>query len=186
MSQADDIHQRLERFVPTFQQLISIGLFTKSETDSIISQRFKHEYRLKSKQVKIDDYMNYIKYETAVLELTEKRKIEKGIDSSQRLLSDSDWPKHINSLFIRATHRFSGNFDLWMTYFDYCQSTHSVKALNKAFAECVRFHGSVPKLWKRIARWEMYEDNNIELAKDYMEEAIKKIPGNASLYALCA
>ncbi|KAH0787121.1 U3 small nucleolar RNA-associated protein 6 [Histomonas meleagridis] len=183
---SENVEQRLEKYVPTFEQLISIGIFTQPEVKEIIRKRRSFEYQLQSKYVQIDNFMNYIQYETAVMELTEQRKAEKGIDSTQRLLSDSDWPKHIHSIFRRATHRFSGNLDVWNAYFDFCQQTHSIKSLNSAFAECVRLHGHEPKLWKRAAKWEMYENGNHELAKSYMEQAIKKIPGKPSLYALYA
>lgn len=183
---AETVDQRLEQFVPTFEQLISLGIFDRREVQEIVKRRRSFEYSLRSKSVQLDTYLKYIEYETAVMSLTDGRKVNKGIDSNERLLSDADWPKHIHSIFSRATHQFRNNIEIWNMYIDFCQRTHSMKALQRAFSECVRFHGTNPEVWMRAARWEMFENSNVEAAKTYMEQALQRIPENAELYALYA
>lgn len=183
---AETVDQRLEQFVPTFEQLISLGIFDRREVQEIVKRRRSFEYALRSKNVQLDQYLKYIEYETAVMSLTDERKVNKGIDSNERLLSDADWPKHIHSIFSRATHQFRNNISIWNMYIDFCQRTHSMKALQRVFAECVRFHGTNPEVWIRAAKWEMFENSNVEAAKTYMEQALQRIPDNPELYAVYA
>lgn len=181
---ADTIEQRLEQFVPTFEQLISLGIFTKAETKAIISKRRSFEYSIKSTQATFNTFLKYIEYEASVIQLTEVRKEEKGIESDQRLLCDSDWTKHVHSIYKRATERFSGDIKVWNQYFDFCQQTHAAKALGKAFSKCIRIHGNNSDLWIRAAKWEMEENNNTKLAIEYMQHAIELIPNDPNLYAM--
>jgi U3 small nucleolar RNA-associated protein 6 len=182
----ETVEQRLEQFVPTFEQLISLDIFKRHEVQAIIQRRRVFEHSLHSKNARLDAYLKYIEYETAVMQLTNQRKIERNIDSNERLLSDHDWPRHIRSIFTRATHHFSNDLSIWNLYIDFCQRTHSMKALDKAFTECIRHHGDHPEVWIRAAQWQMLDNNNVELAKSYLEHAIKRIPGNPDLYAAYA
>ena len=182
----EKVEQRLEKFVPTFEQLIKLGVFSEPEAKEIVRRRRMFEYSIQSKNAPLDAYLKYIQYESAVLELTEQRKSENGIESSQRLLSDFDWPKHIHSIFRRATHRFQGDLTVWNLYFDFCLANHSTKNLSKAFAECVRLHSTSPELWVRAANWEMNENGNIEYAKSLMENAIKELHDKPEIYATYA
>jgi U3 small nucleolar RNA-associated protein 6 len=182
----ETVEQRLEHFVPTFEQLISLNIFSRCEVKAIIERRRAFEHSLHSKNARLDAYLKYIEYESAVLQLTEQRKAERSIDSSARLLSDRDWPRHIRSIFIRATRHFSTDLSIWNLYLDFCERTHAVKALDRAFAECVRLHGSHPEVWIRAARWQMLDNSNVELAKSYLEHAIERIPGSVALYAAYA
>ncbi|OHT10502.1 hypothetical protein TRFO_20169 [Tritrichomonas foetus] len=182
----EKVEQRLEQFVPTFEQLIKVGIYSQPEVKEIVRKRRSFEYSLQSKSATLDSYLKYIQYESAVMELTEQRKIEKGIDSNERLLSDTDWPRHINSIFRLATQKFSGDLKVWNLYFDFCLNTHSFKNLSRAFAECVRLHSHSPELWIRAATWEMNDNGNTEYAKSLMEQAIKQLPDQPKLYATYA
>ena len=86
---ADNVDQRLEQFVSTFEQLISLGIFSRAETQEIIRRRRLFEYSLHSKNAQLDAYLKYIEYETAVMALTEQRKSERGIDSMENRIRKS-------------------------------------------------------------------------------------------------
>jgi len=183
---AESVEKRLEQFTPAFEQLISIGAFTKKEVKAIIKKRRAFEYSLTSKMVTPENYLSYITYEAAVMQLTEERKNKSGIEASQRLIADLEWPKHIHSIYRRANSTFPDNIKLWYLYFDYCQSTSSMKSLSIAFDHCIKFHSNNPDLWIRAAQWEMKDNNNPELAREYMQQAVKLNPTEPKLYSVYA
>ena len=57
---AETVDQRLEQFVPTFEQLISLGIFDRREVQEIVKRRRSFEYSLRSKSVQLDTYLKYI------------------------------------------------------------------------------------------------------------------------------
>lgn len=184
---AEKVEQRLEQFLPTFEQLKKIGIYNEPEIKEIIRKRRSFEYSLQSKSVTLDTYLKYIQFESAVLELTEQRKAEKGIDSGERLLSDIDWPKHIHSIYRRAIAHFGqADLEIWNLYFDFCIANHAFKDLSQAFADCVRFHSGNPDLWIRYAKCEMEDNQNSEHAQKLMEQAIKEKPDEPRLYSTYA
>ena len=183
---AESVEKRLEQFTPAFEQLISIGAFTKKEIKMIIKKRRAFEYSLSSKLVTVENFLNYIKYEAAVLELTDQRKEKCGIDGNQRLISDIEWPKHIHTIYRRANSTFPDNIQLWNLYFDYCKGTFSLKALSTAFNQCIKFHAHNPDLWIKASLWEMKENNNPEMAREYMQQAILLNPKISKLYSTYA
>lgn len=181
------VEQRLEKFAPTFEQLIKLEIFTEPEVKDIIKKRKSYEYSLQSKSATLDTYLSYIQYETAVMALTEKRKLEKGIDSNQRLLSDIDWPLHIHSIYRNAIQHFGqSDIKIWNLYFDFCLSNNDFKNLSQAFARCLRLHRQNADLWIRAATWEMTDNGNPEEAKDLMARAIKELPNQPKLYSMYA
>lgn len=183
----DKVEQRLEKYVPTFEQLIKLEIFTRQEVKDIIKQRRSFEYSLQSKSATLETYLNYIKYESAVMELTEQRKSEKGIDSNQRLLSDIDWPKNIHSIFRNAIRHFGqSSLQVWKLYFDFCLANHAFKDLSQSFAQCLRLHRQDPELWILAATWEMKDNGNPEYAKELMEQAISELPDQPKLYSMYA
>ena len=183
---SETVEQRLEAFVPVFEQLITLGLFTREEVKIIIKKRRNFESNLISRSADVSAYLKYINYEAAVIALTDERKIKHGIESNDRLLSDAAWPKHIHTIFRRACHRFPGDMSIWNLYFKYCQETRSTKMLSSAFSDCIKIHSNDPDLWIRIANWEMNENGNCELAMKYLAQAIQIIPENPKLHALYA
>lgn len=184
---SEKVEQRLEKFAPTFEQLISIGIFTPQEKNEIVKKRRSYEYALQSKAATLDTYLNYIKYETAVMALTEERKLKKGIDTNERLLSDVDWPKHIHSIFRNAIRHFGqSDLKIWNLYFDFCLSNNAYNDLSSAFSQCLKLHRQHPELWIRAATWEMNDHGNPEYAKQLMQEAINELPNVPELYVTLA
>jgi hypothetical protein len=87
---------------------------------------------------------------------------------------------------LRATQHFSGDLSIWNLYLDFCQRTHFVEALKRAFVECTRIHVQHPEVWIRAATWHMLENNDVELAESYLEQGITWIRDCPDLYAAYA
>lgn len=178
------VEKNLEKLLPAHEQLIAKEIFTEEETKRVLEKRRTYEYTLLSRNSTLDQFLAYIKYETLFLELLNKRKLEKNIDATNRLLADTVFLSHIHSLFRRATNKFSSDSELFDLYLDFCQSTRSTKSLENAFADYVHFHALNPNVWIRACKFEYLENNNHEKAIEYLDQAIELIPSNEELYLL--
>ncbi|EAY11402.1 hypothetical protein TVAG_379840 [Trichomonas vaginalis G3] len=184
---AENVEARLEQFIPGFEQLKQLHLFSDHDIKTIIKKRRAFEYALTSRSVTPDKFLEYIQFEAAFLEINEKRKEQNGIDPNvTRLLIDVDLPKHIHSIYRRALGTFPDNMKLWELYFDFCENRGDIKSLHFAFDDCIKRHANKPEIWIRAARWEMTVNNNVELAMKYMEQSVTVNPEVPELYAVYA
>lgn len=184
---AENVEARLEQFIPAFEQLKQLHLFTDHEIKIVIKKRRAFEYALTSRSVTPDKFLEYIQFEAAFLQINEQRKEQNGIDPNiTRLLADVDWPKHIHSIYRRALGTFPDNMNLWNLYFDFCENRGDTKSLHFAFDDCIKRHANKPEIWIRAAHFEMKDNNNMELAMKLMEQSITINPTVPELYAVYA
>lgn len=179
---AEGVESRLESFIPSFEELVSINLFTQKEIKSVIKKRKAFEYTLLSKSVKPDNFLKYIEYEAAFKALLDERKEKIGDTAEKRLIVDIDWPKHVHSIFRRATGQFPSDLSLWRSYFRFCQDRGDLRSLKIAFQDCLKRHSRNPDIYIEIADWEMRYNSDPETAREIMQQGIVSLEQCPKVY----
>ncbi|CAL1529880.1 unnamed protein product [Lymnaea stagnalis] len=86
---AEYVNQTLEEMIPELEEMSKLGLFTVKETKVILRNRQNHEYKLRQLTKTKSSFLNYVEYETKLLELLKFRRKKLGQSSKKREIEKS-------------------------------------------------------------------------------------------------
>eukprot|EP00899_Mesostigma_viride_P024656 jgi/Mesvir1/5375/Mv15455-RA.1 len=181
---ADTVQYHMEQMLPELQDLEQKGLFTKEELRRIIKKRNQFEYNLKRNAALKIDFLRYIDYELKVegLRKLRKKKIVKSKAEKKGSLSDHSIIRRVRLIYVRALQKFRGDLALWNRFFEFCRSQGGIRALQKAIANALRLHPTVPGLWIYAAAFEFEDNGNTSAARTLMQQGLRMCPGSQLLW----
>ncbi|XP_078428629.1 U3 small nucleolar RNA-associated-like protein [Wolffia australiana] len=196
---ADVVQFRLERMVDELEDLVSRGLFSRSEIAEIVNRRRDFEYRLKRPRPLKQDFLHYIDYETKIDALRNirkgkiigelRRQQEKSGGDGERAggklwkksVSDFSGVARILDIYRLAVVRHKGDLDLWFRYLEFCRDRKHGR-MKQLLAQAIRFHPKVPGLWIYAAAWEFDQQLNVSAARALMQRGLRECPNSEELW----
>ncbi|KAK3091362.1 hypothetical protein FSP39_019251 [Pinctada imbricata] len=172
---AEFVQQSIEEMLPELEQMARVGLFTSKETRQILKKRKVFEYKLRRKTKHKEDFLQYIQYETNVLELVKKRRKKTGYTFKK---AEIDWAisQRIHKLFKLATVRFQDDVKVWLSHIQYAKSNNEKKTVSKLFASLLQVHNKKPGkfyLWLLAAKHEFEEAQNPNNARSLIQRGLR-------------
>ncbi|KAF3852257.1 hypothetical protein F7725_005612 [Dissostichus mawsoni] len=200
---AEIVQQRIEERIPELEQLERVGLFTKKEVKSIIKRATALEYKLHRLIINKEDFIAYIQYEINVLELVKKRRVHIHYQFKKE---EIEFPiiHRINSVFKRATNKWKGDVQLWLSHAAFCKKWSNSDQtqcllmvtmifnwlfhqatkgqISKVFSAMLAIHPDKPALWIMAAKSELEDRSSSESARHLFLRALRFHPNNKKVY----
>ncbi|KAI9545734.1 hypothetical protein NQZ68_034504 [Dissostichus eleginoides] len=178
---AEIVQQRIEERIPELEQLERVGLFTKKEVKSIIKRATALEYKLHRLIINKEDFIAYIQYEINVLELVKKRRVHIHYQFKKE---EIEFPiiHRINSVFKRATNKWKGDVQLWLSHAAFCKKWATKGQISKVFSAMLAIHPDKPALWIMAAKSELEDRSSSESARHLFLRALRFHPNNKKVY----
>eukprot|EP00938_MAST-03A_sp_MAST-3A-sp1_P005669 g5669.t1 len=168
---AEVVRLNLERMIPELEELRDNGIFNENETNDIVKERRRFEYRLKNRGVDKKDFLDYITYELNLEILKRQRKKEMGVQ--KRSKSDYVGVRRIHSIFTRALKKFQEDIRLWLQYADFCARSGSTRSLARLFPKALQLHPRSVGLWIHAASFEISCNNNYDASRKILQRGLR-------------
>ncbi|XP_058824217.1 U3 small nucleolar RNA-associated protein 6 homolog [Topomyia yanbarensis] len=175
------IEKRRELAIKEYEFMKHLKLFTGDEIRDIKNKRFQHEHRVERRAKELTDYINYIVYESSLLELLRERRKKLRVRDGKHGL-DNSIQIRIKVLYKRAMERFPAEYQLWMHYFKYCEKNKFTADASRMLDRMLNYHGDKPRAWISAANWEHEKMNNMDKAKHFMFRGLQRHPDCREMY----
>lgn len=166
---AEYVNQTLEEMIPELEEMSRIGLFSVKETKVILRNRQNYEYKLRQLTKTKSSFLNYIEYETKLLELLRIRRKKSGQSSNKREIEKAIADR-IHNLYRLACVRFSEDVDLWKAHIEFSKHLHEKSYVSRLYNKMLKIHARREDLWVNAAQWESSDEGNRnpELAREIL------------------
>ncbi|CAL8328837.1 unnamed protein product [Lota lota] len=178
---AEVIQLRVEERIPELEHLERVGLFTSKEVKSLIKRATALEYKLQRLILNKEDFIAYIQYEINVLELIKKRRAHIKYNFKRE---EIEFPiiQRINSVFKRATNKWKGDVQLWLSHIAFCKKWATKAHLSKVFSAMIAIHPDKPGLWIMAAKSELEDMDSSESARHLFLRALRFHPEDKKVF----
>ncbi|RUS88429.1 hypothetical protein EGW08_003825 [Elysia chlorotica] len=156
---AEYVHQTLEEMIPELEEMSRVGLFTVKETKTIMKKREGHEYKLRQLTKTKESFLNYIQYETKLLELLKLRRKKIGQENLKKGIEKSIADR-IHSLYRMLTTRFKECVEFWEMHIDFSKQMNEKAYVTRLYEQALKLHARNEDLWVKAARWENSPEGN--------------------------
>ncbi|GFN96947.1 U3 small nucleolar RNA-associated protein 6 homolog [Plakobranchus ocellatus] len=150
---AEYVHQTLEEMIPELEEMTRVGLFTTKETKTILKKREGHEYKLRQLTKTKESFLNYIKYETKLLELLKLRRKKTGQENMKKGIEKSIADR-IHKLYRLLTTRFQDYVEFWEMHIDFSKHMNEKAYVTRLYEQALKLHARNEDLWVKAAQWE--------------------------------
>ncbi|KAK3772087.1 hypothetical protein RRG08_008324 [Elysia crispata] len=156
---AEYVHQTLEEMIPELEEMNRVGLFTVKETKTILKKREGHEYKLRQLTKTKESYLNYIQYETKLLELLKFRRKKTGQGNLKKGIEKAIADR-IHQLYRMLTTRFKECVEFWEMHIDFSKQMNEKAYVTRLYEQALKLHARNEDLWLKAARWENSQEGN--------------------------
>ncbi|GFT02979.1 u3 small nucleolar RNA-associated protein 6 homolog [Nephila pilipes] len=178
---AELVHFRLELTLPELEEILRIGLFNKVEIRSMIKRRKHFEYKLHHSPQRKEDILQYIEYETNLLNLIEKKRKRLLLDAKKKEI-DGSIARRIKKFFRLAVSRFPEDEKLWLDYIQFSKSRGWVDTISSLQTQLLHVHSKNPTLSIMAAKWEMEEMKSPDNARKILQRSLLLNPRSTNLW----
>ncbi|XP_058452515.1 U3 small nucleolar RNA-associated protein 6 homolog [Malaya genurostris] len=175
------IEKRRESSIKEYEFMKHLKLFTNDEIRDIKNKRFQHEHRIERRAKELANYINYIVYESNLLELLRERRAKLRVQDGKHSL-ESSIKIRIKVLYKQAMERFPAEYCLWIHYFKYCGKNKLTSEVSRSLDRMLNYHGDKPKAWITAATWEHEKMKNLDKAKHFMFRGLQRHPDSREMY----
>lgn len=167
--------------IPELEQMERIKIFDKNEIRGIAKKLKEYEYKIQRHMKTKEDYLRYIQYEMDLLKLIKQRRDKLGIMQKK---SDIDYTiiNKINHLYKDAIFRFQDDIRFWIAYIKFCKHVHFHNNVSHMLGRMLQVHQDKPKCWHIAARWELEENKNKQIARQFLLRGLHIHPTSQLLF----
>ena len=177
---AEQVQLKLEARLPELDDLLQKGIFSEERVRDIVSQRIKHEYRLKRRGALKKDFIRYIEFEK-ILEVERLDNVSRLGIRAKHGLSDFSIVQHIYGLYNRALVKFASDVGLWKDFLTYAMQQGGKNVVIKGFNKALKLHPRCIFLWILAARWQWNSNDSIVAARKLLQKSLKINPKDPEL-----
>lgn len=156
---AEYVHQTLEEMVPELEEMSRVGLFTVKETKTILKKREGCEYKLRQLTKTKEAFLNYIEYETKLLELLKFRRKNTGQENLKKGIEKAIADR-IHKLYRMLTTRFREYVQFWEMHVDFSKKMNEKAYVTRLYEQVLKLHPRNEALWVKAAHWESSPEGN--------------------------
>ncbi|KAJ3615251.1 hypothetical protein NHX12_018819 [Muraenolepis orangiensis] len=178
---AEVIQLRVEERIPEYEQLERVGLLTNHEIKLMIKRVTSLEYTLQRIVLCKEDFIAYVQYEINVLELIKKRREHIKYYLKRE---EIEFPiiQRINFVFKRATNKWKGDVQLWLSHIAFCKKWGTMSQLSKVFSAVIAIHPDKTGIWIMAAKSELEDMDSSESARQLFLRALRFHPEDKKLF----
>ncbi|KAL0231742.1 hypothetical protein GEMRC1_011146 [Eukaryota sp. GEM-RC1] len=173
------VQQKLELMAPELNDYKNKSIFSDQEIRYIVDKRRHFELQLKKRPPSKVDFLHVIRYE---LQLDHTRNTRKQQLSLKSCPSDFCIVRRIFSLFHRATLRFSGDIQLWLSYLTFCLRKGAFKRIALVFGRALALHPNSTGIWLLAAQYEYLVQHSHTATRAVFSKALEANPTQLVLY----
>ena len=183
---AEFVQANLEQMLTELEQLQRIQLLSTEEVKLVIKKRKKFEYKMQKRQKQKNDILEYIKYESSLLNLIAIRRDQSQYMNKKNEI-DYAIAKRINKLFRILEHRFAGDLMIWSSHMAFLKEMKWTEQIGKIYRRMLQVHPEKVDLWISAGRYELGNNasnknaNNIENARTIFMEGLRFHPRSIPL-----
>jgi len=180
---AEYVSSRTEEWVPMAEELQRSNILNLMETRELLDNISQFEYKIQSRERKLNDILEYVGYQRKVLKIIKKRRKKMNFDHKRQEI-EGKLISRIHSQFGSAKIAFSHDLQLWKSNVEFLQKLKSWSGISALYVELLRLHGSkYPHLFKNAIDFE-YNQNpskGIETARHHYKLGFRMHPKDMSL-----
>ncbi|CAH1963929.1 unnamed protein product [Acanthoscelides obtectus] len=176
---SEHVESHLESMSAEFMEMKRIRLFSSDEIRLILKTRKQHEYKINGVTKKLEDFMNYIMYEKAVLRDIRIRRNKLRIVDKKGAIEYSI-TKRIKHLYEIAIQNYSNDFPLCLSYFKFCKEANFHQRASLIIQSITKRFTHIPETWQVAASW--YLKNDLNQALNMIHKGITHHKDNQDLY----
>lgn len=174
------MEKRCEDMIPELEQMERIKLFDKNELRGIAKKLKEYEYKIQRHTKCKEDYLRYIQYEMDLLKLIKQRRDKFGI--TQKSDIDHTIANKMNHLYKDAIFRFQDDIRFWIAYMKFCKHVRFHSNVSHMLGRMLQVHQDKPKCWHIAALWELEENNNKQIARQFLLRGLHIHPNSQLLF----
>ena len=183
MSRSRAIDARLEKLIPSMEELLVVGIVQREEVREIARQRTTHEYRLASRPLLLLDVHYAIEFE-----LNLERQIA-SFCSKTKLTLKHRWAvverlEYIYKVALKRLRDPGEKEQLRVEFVAFLKQFSRNSSLSRLYAQLVQKHPTVSRYWIEAVKWEC-DAKNFEVARNLIHKATRLLQDDEGTW-LCA
>jgi U3 small nucleolar RNA-associated protein 6 len=199
---AEQVQAILDEMVAPLADLQNRGIFTSVEIEQIVARRREFEYRLRRRQPRRSDYLQYLEMEETLEELRRlrtRRLNERssaggsgGGDSGHghgtaashtnaKHIGDVHGIKFLHLLWIRTLRKYR-TVEMYLSYAQFCTRVQSYQRLTACYQDALNFFPHSVDLWIGAASHEYFGQQSIRAARILLQRALRIHAGSAEVW----
>lgn len=177
---AEIVQKNMELMIPEFEDLKRTKLLPEESIRVLIAQRRNMESKIHKGSKHIRDFIKYINHETQLLKKIRKTRDKTKISDKKGSI-DFCIIRRIKRLYQTAVQRFSSNFQLHKSYFEFLKEHKFNTDASLAVDNIIKMFSFDPEAWILAAEWYCHS-NNKNKALQVLQKGFTIIPDCISLY----
>ena len=129
-----------------------------------------------SRDSHVAHYNRYLQYETNLEALRRQRTKRLAVKSSTHA-----GRRRIFTIFERATQKFPGNVELWLSYAGYARNQRAHIKVSEVITRMLRLHPASPRLWIYAASYALEAGDMVE-ARSYLQRGLRFCETDSDLW----
>lgn len=178
---AELVQLHAERSLPELEQLKRVNLFSGEEIRKIKKMRNNFEYKVSRSQKTKENYLKYIQYEIALLNLIKIRRKKSGYDHKKKEI-EGHIGGRINNLFKLVIKKFPEDTQLWLSHRQFLIKMKWHENMTGMLSRMLKIHNRNPDLWITVAKWELEENKAGDTARQVLQRAIRFHPESQKIW----
>ncbi|GJJ06373.1 hypothetical protein Clacol_000564 [Clathrus columnatus] len=162
-----------EQILAELKDLEEKGLFSKSETHSIMKQRRTFETSLIRRIPLKADFLRYAEYEMTLEALRRKRVARLKVAEKHTSISDYSIVRRQFQIFERALRKFKGDVGLWVQYIELAKKEGARALVGRISARAIQLHPTTPSLYIYAANHELRTNGSPAAGRALLQRGIR-------------
>ncbi|KAL7632424.1 UNVERIFIED_CONTAM: hypothetical protein RMT77_017278 [Armadillidium vulgare] len=164
---AEIVEQQLQDMIPEFEELERLGFLTPTELKQLIKKRRQFEYKLCKRKKELQDFFEYVIYESNLLELLASRR--KKLQHAKKFFKTENSISHrVGRKLHLMTCLWPAHPRVWEFRLSFAKARSLFEEVSTIYAEKIRFHGNDINVWISWAQWESRERKNFEKGRQIL------------------
>ncbi|KAG8743011.1 U3 snoRNP protein [Ceratobasidium sp. 414] len=176
------VHFYQEQMLPELKEFEEKGIFSKSETHSILKKRTAFESALIRRVALKSDYIKYVQYEITLEALRKKRVERTNATETKTSLSDYSIIRRQFYILERAVRKFKNDVPLWIHYIELAKSNKARALVGKLCARALSLHPTSPPLYVIAASHELDSTHSPTGARALLQRGLRVNPESVALW----
>jgi tetratricopeptide (TPR) repeat protein len=193
---AEQVQAVLDEMVAPLADLQTRGIFTAVEIEQIVARRREFEYRLRRRQPRQSDYLQYLETEEKVEELRRLRTRrlnertaggdnsgghQKVTHTNSKHIGDVHGIRFLHLLWIRTLRKFR-SVEMYLQYAQFCDRVQSYQRLTACYQDALSFFPQSVELWIGAASHEYFGQRSMRAARILLQRALRIHAGSADVW----
>ncbi|XP_022908505.1 U3 small nucleolar RNA-associated protein 6 homolog [Onthophagus taurus] len=140
---AETVQKNMELMVKEMRQFRDLKILNDEEIKELLRRRKHYEYKINGITKNLNDYLDYIKYEYALLKLIKIRRA----NSKDKCSGERKIITRIKRLYEVAVMRFPQHLQVSLDYFKFCKEVKFLSEVRSILSKMIKNHPKKEEVW---------------------------------------